>query len=83
MSNYTELKQLNPNLPILIREAAGTEATIWARYGKPPQPPSGSPTLPWYLSCLAAIQSAEYTTAIREDNRDNDDGDCGCVNDRD
>ena len=45
MSTYTELKQLNPNLPILIREAAGTEATIWARYGKPPQPPSDPPTM--------------------------------------
>ena len=40
MSSYTELKQLNPSLPILIRESAGTEATLWARYGAHPLPPS-------------------------------------------
>ncbi|EXB81100.1 hypothetical protein L484_014032 [Morus notabilis] len=30
--NYTDLKKLNPRLPILIRECRGTEAQLWARY---------------------------------------------------
>ncbi|KAI8059626.1 thioredoxin-like protein [Gongronella butleri] len=32
--NYTSLKQANPSLPILIREASGAEARIFARFGK-------------------------------------------------
>ncbi|RUS18025.1 hypothetical protein BC937DRAFT_89214, partial [Endogone sp. FLAS-F59071] len=31
--NYTAIKQANPNLPILIREASGIEARAFARYG--------------------------------------------------
>ncbi|OIW01040.1 hypothetical protein TanjilG_14223 [Lupinus angustifolius] len=30
--NYTELKTLNPKLPILIRESKGVEPQLWARY---------------------------------------------------
>ncbi|CAL0306005.1 unnamed protein product [Lupinus luteus] len=30
--NYTELKNLNPKLPILIRESKGVEPQLWARY---------------------------------------------------
>ncbi|RUS27144.1 thioredoxin-like protein [Jimgerdemannia flammicorona] len=30
--NYTAIKQANPNLPILIREASGVEARAFARY---------------------------------------------------
>eukprot|EP00192_Tetraselmis_astigmatica_P016922 CAMPEP_0117677426 /NCGR_PEP_ID=MMETSP0804-20121206/16738_1 /TAXON_ID=1074897 /ORGANISM="Tetraselmis astigmatica, Strain CCMP880" /LENGTH=100 /DNA_ID=CAMNT_0005486707 /DNA_START=77 /DNA_END=379 /DNA_ORIENTATION=+ len=30
--SYPELKKLNPTLPILVREAAGTEAKLWARF---------------------------------------------------
>eukprot|EP00873_Tetraselmis_striata_P027375 jgi/Tetstr1/447639/TSEL_034998.t1 len=32
MANYTELKKLNPTMPILIREKAGIEPAVWARY---------------------------------------------------
>lgn len=32
-SNYTAVKAANPNLPILIREAKGAEAKIFARFG--------------------------------------------------
>jgi len=46
-SAYTDLKKLNPDLPILVRERSGTEAMVWARYGEnallycflPPPPP--------------------------------------------
>ncbi|GJJ77112.1 NADH dehydrogenase (ubiquinone) 1 alpha subcomplex subunit 2 [Entomortierella parvispora] len=31
-SNYTAVKAANPNLPILIREAKGAEAKIFARF---------------------------------------------------
>ncbi|KAF9898062.1 hypothetical protein BX616_004547 [Lobosporangium transversale] len=31
-SNYNAVKAANPNLPILIREAKGTEAKIFARF---------------------------------------------------
>lgn len=34
MANYTELKKLNPTMPILIREKAGIEPAVWARYGE-------------------------------------------------
>ncbi|XP_058765536.1 NADH dehydrogenase [ubiquinone] 1 alpha subcomplex subunit 2-like [Vicia villosa] len=30
--NYSELKTLNPKLPILIRECSGVEPQLWARY---------------------------------------------------
>ncbi|KAJ0973481.1 hypothetical protein J5N97_021440 [Dioscorea zingiberensis] len=30
--NYTDLKTLNPKLPILIRECSGVEPQLWARY---------------------------------------------------
>lgn len=33
-NNYTAVKAANPNLPILIREAKGAEAKIFARFGK-------------------------------------------------
>ncbi|KAG0232942.1 hypothetical protein BGW41_001689 [Actinomortierella wolfii] len=33
-SNYAAVKAANPNLPILIREARGTEAKIFARFEK-------------------------------------------------
>ncbi|KAJ6834749.1 NADH dehydrogenase [ubiquinone] 1 alpha subcomplex subunit 2 [Iris pallida] len=29
---YIDLKTLNPNLPILIRECRGTQPQLWARY---------------------------------------------------
>jgi len=32
LSNYTDLKALNPSFPILIRECSGIEPRIWARY---------------------------------------------------
>ncbi|ORY94848.1 thioredoxin-like protein [Syncephalastrum racemosum] len=32
--NYTSIKQANPNLPILIREASGAEARVFARFEK-------------------------------------------------
>ncbi|KAF9435208.1 hypothetical protein BGZ76_006704 [Entomortierella beljakovae] len=31
-SNYTAVKAANPNLPILIREAKGAEAKVFARF---------------------------------------------------
>ncbi|CAA0811909.1 NADH dehydrogenase [Striga hermonthica] len=31
-NNYKDLKTKNPKLPILIREAAGIEPQLWARY---------------------------------------------------
>ncbi|ORX98995.1 NADH dehydrogenase, alpha subcomplex, subunit 2, partial [Basidiobolus meristosporus CBS 931.73] len=31
--NYASLKESNPKVPILIREAAGVDARIFARYG--------------------------------------------------
>ena len=34
MSSYQELKKANPTFPILIRECAGVEAKLIARYGK-------------------------------------------------
>jgi hypothetical protein len=36
LANYAELKKANPALPILVREAAGTEAKLIARYGASP-----------------------------------------------
>lgn len=33
LANYAELKKANPALPILIRESAGAEAKLVARYG--------------------------------------------------
>ncbi|EGC39704.1 hypothetical protein DICPUDRAFT_52529 [Dictyostelium purpureum] len=32
VNNYTDLKRLNPKLPLLIREGHGIEPTIYARY---------------------------------------------------
>jgi hypothetical protein len=32
--NYTDLKALNPTLPILIRECSGVQPRLWARYGE-------------------------------------------------
>ncbi|CAO3592484.1 unnamed protein product [Absidia cylindrospora] len=32
--NYTSIKQANPELPILIREASGAEARVFARFDK-------------------------------------------------
>lgn len=32
-SNYAAVKAANPNLPILVREAKGAEARIFARFG--------------------------------------------------
>ncbi|KAI8887978.1 NADH dehydrogenase, alpha subcomplex, subunit 2 [Backusella circina FSU 941] len=32
--NYTGIKQANPELPILVREASGTEARAFARFDK-------------------------------------------------
>jgi hypothetical protein len=34
MGNYAEMKKANPDFPILVREAAGTEAKLIARYGE-------------------------------------------------
>ena len=34
MSSYQELKKSNPTFPILIRECAGVEAKLIARYGE-------------------------------------------------
>ena len=31
--HYRSVKQSNPNLPILIREAKGIEPKLWARFG--------------------------------------------------
>src|SRR5690348_11591145 len=31
---YPTMKKNNPNTPILIREATGTEPRVWARYGE-------------------------------------------------
>ncbi|ORX60729.1 NADH dehydrogenase, alpha subcomplex, subunit 2 [Hesseltinella vesiculosa] len=33
-ANYSAIKQANPNLPILIREASGAEARVFARFEK-------------------------------------------------
>lgn len=33
MSNYPVIKQHNPDLPVLIREASGTPARVFARFG--------------------------------------------------
>ncbi|KAF4459000.1 NADH2 dehydrogenase (ubiquinone) chain [Fusarium albosuccineum] len=33
---YPTMKRNNPNIPILIREAAGTQPKVYARYGAPP-----------------------------------------------
>lgn len=35
MSSYQELKKANPAFPILVRECAGVDAKLIARYGKP------------------------------------------------
>ena len=32
-NNYIELKKNHPSLPILVREAPGTEAKVYAAYG--------------------------------------------------
>ncbi|KAL1928653.1 hypothetical protein VTP01DRAFT_2439 [Rhizomucor pusillus] len=32
--NYTAIKKANPELPILIREASGAEARVFARFDK-------------------------------------------------
>lgn len=32
--NYVNMKQANPELPILVREASGIEARAFARFGK-------------------------------------------------
>ncbi|KXN69312.1 NADH dehydrogenase, alpha subcomplex, subunit 2 [Conidiobolus coronatus NRRL 28638] len=34
INNYKQIKQANPNLPILVREAEGVEARVFARYDK-------------------------------------------------
>jgi NADH dehydrogenase (ubiquinone) 1 alpha subcomplex subunit 2 len=34
LSSYAELKKANPDFPILVREASGTEAKLIARYGE-------------------------------------------------
>eukprot|EP00884_Botryococcus_braunii_P022978 jgi/Botrbrau1/9364/Bobra.354_2s0020.2 len=34
LGSYQELKKANPNFPILVREATGTQARLIARYGK-------------------------------------------------
>ncbi|EDW39611.1 GL15196 [Drosophila persimilis] len=31
---YPNLKRDNPNLPIMVRECAGAQPRLWARYGK-------------------------------------------------
>jgi hypothetical protein len=33
VSNYAEMKKTNPHFPILVRECAGAEAKLTARYG--------------------------------------------------
>lgn len=33
MNRYKELKGSNPTLPILVRECAGVEPVLWARFG--------------------------------------------------
>ncbi|KXS18875.1 NADH:ubiquinone oxidoreductase 11 kDa subunit [Gonapodya prolifera JEL478] len=33
LNNYPALKSANPELPILVREAQGVEARLFARYG--------------------------------------------------
>mmetsp|Transcript_22892 Transcript_22892/g.68039 ORF Transcript_22892/g.68039 Transcript_22892/m.68039 type:complete len:101 (-) Transcript_22892:120-422(-) len=33
LSNYAEIKKANPGFPLLVRECAGTEAKLIARYG--------------------------------------------------
>uniref|UniRef100_UPI0025ADBC1E NADH dehydrogenase [ubiquinone] 1 alpha subcomplex subunit 2 n=1 Tax=Doryrhamphus excisus TaxID=161450 RepID=UPI0025ADBC1E len=30
--HYVDLKQANPDFPILVRECSGVEARLWARY---------------------------------------------------
>ncbi|KAG1671163.1 hypothetical protein FOA52_005417 [Chlamydomonas sp. UWO 241] len=32
LSNYAEIKKANPGFPVLVRECAGTEAKLIARY---------------------------------------------------
>ncbi|QRV93073.1 ribosomal l51/s25/CI-B8 domain-containing protein [Ceratobasidium sp. AG-Ba] len=32
-SNYLGIKSANPNLPVLVREAQGTPARVFVRYG--------------------------------------------------
>lgn len=34
-NNYSELKTLNPNFPILLREGTGAEPYLLATYGEP------------------------------------------------
>lgn len=33
INHYKELKGANPSLPILVRECAGVEPKLWARFG--------------------------------------------------
>ena len=33
-NNYVGIKKANPSVPILVREATGIEANVYARYGK-------------------------------------------------
>ena len=34
LANYAEIKKVNPGFPVLIRECAGAEAKLVARYAK-------------------------------------------------
>lgn len=36
LSKYAVIKQHNPDLPVLIREATGTPARVFARFGALP-----------------------------------------------
>jgi NADH dehydrogenase (ubiquinone) 1 alpha subcomplex subunit 2 len=38
------MKRNNPNIPILIREAAGTQPKVFARYGRYPRASEAPPT---------------------------------------
>ena len=38
VKHYKELKGANPTLPILVRECAGVEPKLWARFGAPARP---------------------------------------------
>jgi len=61
VSTYPTLKQHNPDLPILIREAQGTPARAFARFGS-----SSTLFMPWaiYFDKLVAERGVERNVVL-------------------
>jgi NADH dehydrogenase (ubiquinone) 1 alpha subcomplex subunit 2 len=52
------MKKNNPNIPIMLREAAGTQPQIFARYGPSPCPLCGNPAFP--VKCCVLTRVLEF-----------------------